>query len=107
MNFEEELSGHVTEVENIIQSFLPEETGYQKRVIEAMNYSFLAGGKRLRPMFMLESYRLFGGVNEDVVKPFMAAMEMIHTYSLVHDDLPAMDNDDVEYCLEAIKEICR
>lgn len=94
MNFEEELSGHVTEVENIIQSFLPEETGYQKRVIEAMNYSFLAGGKRLRPMFMLESYRLFGGVNEDVVKPFMAAMEMIHTYSLIHDDLPAMDNDD-------------
>jgi farnesyltranstransferase len=61
-------------------------------VIEAMNYSFLAGGKRLRPMLMLETYRLFGGKGK-VIEPFMAAIEMIHTYSLVHDDLPAMDND--------------
>ena len=57
-----------------------------------MNYSFLAGGKRLRPMLMLETYRLFGGKGK-VIEPFMAAIEMIHTYSLVHDDLPAMDND--------------
>ena len=62
------------------------------KVIEAMNYSFLAGGKRLRPMLMLETYRLFGGKGK-VIEPFMAAIEMIHTYSLVHDDLPAMDND--------------
>ena len=61
-------------------------------MIEAMNYSFLAGGKRLRPMLMLETYRLFGGKGK-VIEPFMAAIEMIHTYSLVHDDLPAMDND--------------
>ena len=58
-----------------------------------MNYSVLAGGKRLRPMLMQETYRLFGGRSE-VIEPFMAAIEMIHTYSLVHDDLPAMDNDE-------------
>ena len=57
-----------------------------------MSYSVLAGGKRLRPIMMLESYRLFGG-QEKVIEPFAAAIEMIHTYSLVHDDLPAMDND--------------
>jgi geranylgeranyl diphosphate synthase type II len=61
--------------------------------MEAMEYSLLAGGKRLRPMLIKETYELFGGT-ETVVEPFMAAMEMIHTYSLVHDDLPAMDNDE-------------
>ena len=93
MNFKEILTEKTTEAENIIKKFLPEETGYQKRVIEAMNYSILAGGKRLRPVFMLESYRIFGG-KEAVIEPFLAAMEMIHTYSLVHDDLPAMDDDE-------------
>ena len=93
MNWENKLQQRVSEVEAVIQKFLPGETGYQKTVIEAMNYSVLAGGKRLRPMLMEETYRLFGG-NSEVVKPFMAAMEMIHTYSLVHDDLPAMDNDE-------------
>ena len=93
MNFKEALTEKTTEAEVIIKKFLPDETGYQKRVIEAMNYSILAGGKRLRPVFMLESYRLFGG-KEAVIEPFLAAMEMIHTYSLVHDDLPAMDNDE-------------
>ena len=58
-----------------------------------MNYSILAGGKRLRPMLMLETYRMFGGKSK-VIEPFMAAIEMIHTYSLIHDDLPAMDNDE-------------
>lgn len=58
-----------------------------------MEYSLLAGGKRLRPMMMGEVYRMFGGKSK-VIEPFMAALEMIHTYSLVHDDLPAMDNDD-------------
>ena len=93
MNFKEALTEKTTEAEVIIKKFLPEETGYQKRVIEAMNYSILAGGKRLRPVFMLESYRLFSG-KEAVIEPFLAAMEMIHTYSLVHDDLPAMDDDE-------------
>lgn len=92
-NIKEEIRNHTKQVEEIIVRFLPEETGYQKTVIEAMNYSFLAGGKRLRPMLMLETYKLFGG-ESPVVEPFMAALEMIHTYSLIHDDLPAMDNDD-------------
>ncbi|MBU9725066.1 polyprenyl synthetase family protein [Diplocloster modestus] len=93
MNFNEELQKRVNEIEEIIREYLPAEVGFQKTVIQAMNYSILAGGKRLRPMFMQETYRLFGGSTK-VVEPFMAAMEMIHTYSLVHDDLPAMDNDE-------------
>ena len=81
------------EVEQIVTSFLPKEEGYQKNVLEAMNYSVSAGGKRLRPMLMLETYRMFGGTSK-VIEPFMATIEMIHTYSLIHDDLPAMDNDE-------------
>jgi geranylgeranyl diphosphate synthase type II len=82
------------ETEEIVKKYLPQETGFQKTVIEAMNYSVLAGGKRLRPMLMGEVYALFEGQDRDRIEPFMAAIEMIHTYSLVHDDLPAMDNDD-------------
>ena len=81
------------ELEQIIMQFLPPEEGFQKTVLEAMNYSILAGGKRLRPMLMLETYRMCGGKSA-VIEPFLAAIEMIHTYSLVHDDLPAMDNDE-------------
>ncbi|MCM1186138.1 MAG: polyprenyl synthetase family protein [Lachnoclostridium sp.] len=81
------------ETENIIKKYLPKEEGHQKTVLEAMNYSLMAGGKRLRPIFMQETYRMFGG-SDNIVEPFMAALEMIHTYSLVHDDLPAMDNDE-------------
>ncbi len=91
---EEELKLHVNEVENIITKYCPEESGFQKTIFEAMNYSFLAGGKRIRPLLMLETYRLFGGKGE-IIEPFMAAIEMIHTYSLIHDDLPALDNDDL------------
>lgn len=91
--FAAELKQHTQEVEAVISSFLPPVEGYQKQVIEAMHYSFLAGGKRLRPMLMLETCRLFHG-NEALTAPFMAALEMIHTYSLIHDDLPAMDNDE-------------
>ena len=88
-----EIQTRVDEIEQIIKRYLPAEEGYQKTIMEAMNYSILAGGKRLRPMLMSETYRLFGGKSK-VIEPFMAAMEMIHTYSLVHDDLPAMDNDE-------------
>lgn len=91
----ETLVKHIDEVQNIIYKFCPEEKGDQKRVMEAMNYSYKAGGKRLRPMLMLESFRLLGGKDESICYPFMAALEMIHTYSLIHDDLPAMDNDDL------------
>lgn len=94
-NWNEEMKLHVDEIEEILAEFLPEQKGvYYERVIDAMRYSFYAGGKRLRPMMMLESFRMFGGKDENIVKPYMAALEMIHTYSLIHDDLPAMDNDD-------------
>ena len=93
MSFKEELRTKTEEIEKLLTAYLPEETGFQKTVLEAVNYSVLAGGKRLRPMLMKETYQMFGGRGK-VVEPFMAAMEMIHTYSLVHDDLPAMDNDE-------------
>lgn len=92
MEIKSELEKRTSAIEEILERYLPEEAGYQKTVFEAMNYSVRAGGKRLRPMLMQETYRLFGG-NSRVIEPFMAAIEMIHTYSLVHDDLPAMDND--------------
>lgn len=87
------LQQHLEETEEIVYRYLPREEGYQKTVLEAMNYSMKAGGKRLRPMLMMETYRLFGG-NEKIIEPFMAAIEMIHTHSLIHDDLPAIDNDE-------------
>lgn len=93
MDFKTEMAERTAQIEQIIKKYLPKEEGYQKTIMEAMNYSVLAGGKRLRPMLMQETYRLFGGRSE-VIEPFMAAIEMIHTYSLVHDDLPAMDNDE-------------
>lgn len=93
MDIRTEIQKRAEEIDSIIEQYLPVEEGYQKTVMEAMNYSILAGGKRLRPMLMLETYRLFGGKSK-VIEPFMAAIEMIHTYSLVHDDLPAMDNDE-------------
>lgn len=93
MNFKEELKDRVDHIEAILKEYLPKEEGWQKTVIAAMNYSVLAGGKRLRTMLMEETYRLFGGKGREI-EPFMAAIEMIHTYSLVHDDLPAMDNDE-------------
>ena len=93
MNFDIMLERKVKEIESIIKGYLPEESGWARTVAEAMNYSVNVGGKRLRPMLMAETYRLFGGT-DSVIEPFMAAIEMIHTYSLVHDDLPAMDNDE-------------
>lgn len=93
MNFDMEIEKRLAEITGILESYLPKEEGFQKTVLEAMNYSMRAGGKRLRPMLMQETYRLFGGESR-VIGPFMAAMEMIHTHSLIHDDLPALDNDE-------------
>lgn len=93
MNFKDEQSKRLETIEKIIGVYLPKEEGYQNSVLQAMNYSVLVGGKRLRPMLMQETYKMFGG-EEEVIEPFMAAIEMLHTYSLVHDDLPAMDNDE-------------
>ena len=93
MNFKEEYQKRIESIESILEKYLPVQEGYQKIIMEAMEYSLMAGGKRLRPMLMKESFTLFGGEGE-IIEPFMAAVEMIHTYSLVHDDLPAMDNDE-------------
>lgn len=93
MNFKEMLEIKTNRAEAVLKKYMPEECGYQKQVLKAMNYSVHAGGKRLRPILMEESFLLFGGQGE-LIEPFMAALEMIHNYSLVHDDLPAMDNDE-------------
>lgn len=92
-DFAEMQKQKVRQIENILQEYLPKQKGCQKLIMEAMGYSLMAGGKRLRPMLMKETYELFNGTSR-AVYPFMATIEMIHTYSLVHDDLPAMDNDD-------------
>lgn len=93
MSFKEQMKEKVVQIEAIIGQYLPEENGFQKTIFESMNYSVQVGGKRLRPMIMQETYRLFGGEGREI-EPFMAAIEMIHSSSLVHDDLPAMDNDE-------------
>ncbi|MCI8660323.1 MAG: polyprenyl synthetase family protein [Lachnospiraceae bacterium] len=92
--FKETLAKRTKEVEAVVEQYLPKEEGHQKTIFEAMNYSVRAGGKRLRPMLMEETYRLFGGSGQKI-GPFMAAIEMIHTSSLIHDDLPCMDNDEL------------
>ncbi len=94
MEMRKELAIRTQEVEALIEKYLPKEEGHQKTIFEAMNYSVRAGGKRLRPMLMRETYRLFGGQGQEI-EPFMAAIEMIHTSSLIHDDLPCMDNDEL------------
>ncbi len=91
--FESRLKEDTERAEAVLARFLPKETGCQAGLMEAMNYSLTAGGKRLRPILMWETYRMCGGGRDRDVECFMAAIEMIHTYSLVHDDLPAMDND--------------
>lgn len=93
MDFQQQLATKITKIEQILSAYLPPEQGRARTVLQAMNYSVNAGGKRLRPLLLAETYTLFGG-SEQVAEPFAAAIEMIHTYSLVHDDLPAMDNDE-------------
>ena len=93
MTFDEQMMQEYKYASNVIDKYaILTEIGYQKTVLSAMNYSVLAGGKRLRPILMHAAFEMCGGEG-DVIEPFMAAIEMIHTYSLVHDDLPAMDND--------------
>lgn len=92
--FRRKLTERAQRVEGMLYSFLPRETGYQKRVFQAMNYGIRAGGKRIRPIIMNETCDMCGGTDVAALGPFMAALEMIHTYSLIHDDLPAMDDDD-------------
>lgn len=93
MDFNEELRARTKHVNAVIRDYLPEEEGFQKTLLEAMNYSMLAGGKRLRPLMMECAFEMFGGKGR-IIGPFMAAIEMMHTHSLIHDDLPAMDDDE-------------
>ena len=93
MNFKTELQERTDFAEAVIEKYLPEEHGFSGRMAEAVNYSMRAGGKRLRPVFMREAYQSLGGEGE-IIEPFMAALEMVHTHSLIHDDLPALDNDE-------------
>lgn len=93
MNFKTELQERTDFAEAVIEKYLPEEHGFSGRMTEAVNYSMKAGGKRLRPVFMREAYQILGGEGE-IIEPFMAALEMVHTHSLIHDDLPALDNDE-------------
>ena len=92
-DFQVQMKQKVQKIEGILQEYLPRQKGLQSVVMEAMGYSLMAGGKRLRPMLMQETFLLYNGTAKSL-RPFMAAIEMIHTYSLVHDDLPAMDNDE-------------
>ncbi|GAA0105556.1 polyprenyl synthetase family protein [Paraclostridium sordellii] len=94
MNFNCELKNRVNKIEQLLNEYMPKEEGYQKKVFESMNYSLKAGGKRLRPILTLEACKIVGGEEEDAIA-FAVAIEMIHTYSLIHDDLPALDNDDL------------
>lgn len=94
MGIHEQLQVYTAEVEAVLEQYLPAGTGHQQTIFAAMNYSMRAGGKRLRPLLMRETYRLFGG-GGPVIEPFMAAVEMIHTSSLIHDDLPCMDHDEM------------
>lgn len=94
MEFKDVLKEKINYIETLLNEYMPKEEGYQQTVIQAMNYSLKAGGKRLRPILTLESCKIVGGKEEDAI-PFAVAIEMIHTYSLIHDDLPALDNDDL------------
>ena len=101
MEFSHEIDVTVKNINTIIESFIPKREGLQKLVIDAMDYSIEAGGKRIRPMLLLKSFELYKDTMSKeryelllpVVHSFMTALEMIHTFSLCHDDLPCMDND--------------
>ena len=93
MDFNAQLREKTEQINGILERYLPEETGIQKTVITAIHYSVMSGGKRIRAILMNETYLMFEGKGE-LIEPFIAAMEMIQAYSLVHDDLPALDNDE-------------
>lgn len=86
------LNEYIELIEQKLKDYVPELENLQQNIYKSMNYSLRAGGKRLRPVLMLEINKICGGNIEEII-PFACAIEMIHTYSLIHDDLPAMDND--------------
>ena len=87
-----EMSSYITHVNTALSEYLPKQAGYFKTIYDAMHYSLEAGGKRIRPILMQLCYEAVGG--KESIDAYLCAIEMIHTYSLIHDDLPAMDNDD-------------
>ncbi len=94
MNFHDELNARVEKINALMEEILPKNVGPQEYLMEAMRYSVLGGGKRLRPMLMSETGKLFSENADKSLKYFMAAIELIHSYSLVHDDMPCIDNDE-------------
>lgn len=94
MAFDDELRQAQEQAEQTVERYLPEIKASPGRLAEAMRYSVLAGGKRVRPILLLQSYAMYGGCDDTLAGPFAAAIEMIHTSSLIHDDLPDIDNDD-------------
>lgn len=88
-----QINQRVEEINHALADVIPRHSDKEQVIYEAMEYSYFAGGKRLRPLLMFTACKMLGGKLEDVI-PYGAALEMIHTYSLIHDDLPAMDDDD-------------
>ena len=93
MDLKQEMKERCAYIEAALEKAVPQQGEFPPVIYDAMRYSLLAGGKRLRPMMLLAACEAVGGRKEDAL-PFACALEMIHTYSLIHDDLPAMDNDD-------------
>ena len=93
MDIKEIITEKADIINKVLRGYTEHENNPQSLIYEAMNYSLFAGGKRIRPVIMLLVCDMLSG-DENEVMPFACAMEMIHTYSLIHDDLPAMDNDD-------------
>ena len=96
MNFKEELKKYQNYIDEKLDEYFKDDNTYEKRLRESMRYSLLAGGKRIRPILMLATYRLF---KEDFEKclPFAVGMEMVHNASLIHDDMPCIDDDDFRH----------
>ncbi|MCG2730734.1 MAG: polyprenyl synthetase family protein [Acetobacterium sp.] len=93
-NFKAQLNATVAEINSDLEKVFQQNLDTPEVIIEAMKYSLFAGGKRLRPILMMETCRALEG-NLNIIRPLAMGIEMIHTYSLIHDDLPAMDNDDL------------
>lgn len=93
MEFTKWMNEKVNQVDECLKNIIEIKNNPQKLIYESMIYSLMSGGKRLRPILMLGTFEIFED-NDEIILPFACAMEMIHTYSLIHDDLPAMDNDD-------------
>ena len=96
MNFKEELKNYQNFIDEELDKYFKDEDPYVQRLRDSMRYSLLAGGKRIRPILMFATYRLF---KEDYEKclPFAIGMEMVHNASLIHDDMPCIDNDDFRH----------